>query len=57
MNKKIHYSWFMFIGCCIMQFTIVGAVINGAGLFYTLSVTNWALAEVNLLCTIPSAVP
>ena len=35
MNKKIHYSWFMFIGCCIMQFTIVGAVINGAGLFYT----------------------
>jgi len=35
MKNKIHYGWFMFIGCCIMQFTIVGAVINGAGMFYT----------------------
>lgn len=34
-KSKLHYSWFIFAGCCVMSFVGLGLILNTQGLFFT----------------------
>ncbi|OOM77492.1 MFS transporter [Clostridium sp. BL-8] len=34
-KSKLHYSWLIFVGCCVMSFVGLGLIINTQGLFFT----------------------
>lgn len=35
MQKKIHYAWWIVVGCCFLQACCLGLMMNSAGIFYT----------------------
>lgn len=51
---KIHYSWLIFAGCCVMSFVGLGLIINTQGLFFTPvgEELNFTRTQIALMLTI-----
>lgn len=51
---KLHYSWLIFAGCCVMSFVGLGLIINTQGLFFTPvgEELNFTRTQIALMLTI-----